>query len=249
MASALITTRHTKTGPRYVVRWRLGGRAYPIVHGGSFRTMKEARARRDLVAGELAAGRNPALLLEALRAQPTPAPTITLREWGERFLTARIDIDENTKKNYRSAINVICKTFGDRDPATITAPDVAEWIATMAETKKPGTLGQYLIALRLLLDHVGVEPNPARDPRVKLPKRVRDEPTPPPGENVIAIIGAIKDPLRRLLFLTLEQGALRLGEAISRCGGATSTAPGCGCGYLAARRNATRPAGCTCPSG
>jgi len=60
MASALITTRQTKSGARYIARYRLGGRAYPLVHGGAFRTLKEARARRDLIAGELASGRNPA---------------------------------------------------------------------------------------------------------------------------------------------------------------------------------------------
>src|SRR5438132_8046471 len=69
VASALITTRRTKSGPRYVVRYRLGGRAYGLVHGGSFRTLKEARARRDLLAGELANGRNPADVLKAL-SQP-----------------------------------------------------------------------------------------------------------------------------------------------------------------------------------
>ena len=52
---------------------------------------------------------------------------------------------------------------------------------TLAETRKPGTLGQYLIAFRLLLDHVGLEPNAARDPRVKLPKQVREEPQPAVG--------------------------------------------------------------------
>jgi hypothetical protein len=62
VASALVTTRQTKSGPRYVVRYRLGGRSYPVVHGGSFRTMREARSRRDAIAGELAAGRNPAEL-------------------------------------------------------------------------------------------------------------------------------------------------------------------------------------------
>lgn len=59
MASASITVRKTKSGKRYAVRYRLGGRAYPIVHGGSLGTMKEARARRDLIAGELAAGGTP----------------------------------------------------------------------------------------------------------------------------------------------------------------------------------------------
>ena len=39
MASTSITTRRTAGGPRYVVRSRLGGRAYPIQHGGSFRTV------------------------------------------------------------------------------------------------------------------------------------------------------------------------------------------------------------------
>ena len=71
MASLVITTRQTTSGPRYVVRFRLGGRAYPVQHGGSFKTMKEAKVRRDLIAGELAAGRNPAVLLQAMTVQPT----------------------------------------------------------------------------------------------------------------------------------------------------------------------------------
>ena len=62
-----------QTGPRYVVRYRLGGRAYPLVHGGSFKTLKEAKARRDLVAGELAAGRNPADVLRAMVETPIGA--------------------------------------------------------------------------------------------------------------------------------------------------------------------------------
>ena len=45
MPSLTITTRKAKDGPRYAVRYRLGGRAYPIVHAGSFRTLKEAKAR------------------------------------------------------------------------------------------------------------------------------------------------------------------------------------------------------------
>jgi Arm DNA-binding domain len=60
MASSFIVTRKTKTGERrFVVRYRLGGRAWPVQHGGSFGTLKEARARRDVIAGELAAGQNP----------------------------------------------------------------------------------------------------------------------------------------------------------------------------------------------
>ena len=77
-----------------------------------------------------------------------------------------------------------------------------------------GRSDQYLIAFRLLLDHVGLEPNAARDPRVKLPKQVREEPTPPSAEHIEAIIEALGAKWR-LLFVTIEQGALRLGEAVS----------------------------------
>ncbi|MEJ7793693.1 MAG: site-specific integrase [Gaiellaceae bacterium] len=214
MASASITTRTTSAGERrFHVRYRLGGRAYPVEHGGSFGTLREARLRRDLIAGELAAGRNPAGLLQAMQTTAVTNKIVTVSEWGERFLAARIDIDVNTKKNYASAIRRISETFGDRDPDTITATEVAEWVALLAATRKPGTLQQCLIAFRLLLDHAGADPNPARDPRVKLPKRVREEPAPPSGEHMLAILDAL-GPKWRLLFMVIEQGALRLGEGV-----------------------------------
>ncbi|MBA3244475.1 MAG: hypothetical protein H0T61_04795 [Actinobacteria bacterium] len=207
MASASIRRRETKTGPRWHVRYRLGGRAYPLQYGGAFPTLREAKIRRDLIAGELAARRNPALLLEAMTATSVVRTIVTVSEWGERFLTSRIDIDENTRKNYASALKKINATFGDRDPRTITASEVAEWIALLAETRKPGTLTQYLIAFRLLLEHADIDPNPARDPRVKLPKHVREEPVPPTAEHREAILEAM-GPKGRLLFVTVEQGAL-----------------------------------------
>ena len=61
MATAYITTRKRATGTRFVVRYRLGGRLYPLQHGGAFKTMREAKVRRDLIGGEIAAGRNPAI--------------------------------------------------------------------------------------------------------------------------------------------------------------------------------------------
>lgn len=49
-----IVTRKTKDGDaRYLVRARRGGRGFPIVHCGSFRTMPLARERANLVAGWL----------------------------------------------------------------------------------------------------------------------------------------------------------------------------------------------------
>jgi integrase len=213
MASASIAVRTTKRrGRRYHVRYRCGGRDYPLVHAGTFTTIREAKIRRDLVAGELAAGRNPSLLLAELRAPHVPS--LSFATWGERFLASRIDLDQNTKKNYSSSIKVIGERFGARAPETITATEIAEWIASLAETKKPGTLGQYRIVFRLVLDHVGVEPNPARDPRVKLPKNVLDEPNPPSLEHYLAILDATGEKYR-LALIVIEQGALREGEAVS----------------------------------
>lgn len=213
MPTITITTRRTNSGPRYVVRYRLGGRTYPVVHAGSFKTQKQAKARRDFVAGEIANGRDPAKALRELLVAKS-RPKLTLATWGDRFLASRIDIDANTKKNYASVIKVICETFGDRDPATITASEIAEWIAAQAETKKPGTLGQYRIVFRLLLDYVGLAENAARDPRVRLPKNIQDPPNPPPLEHYLAILDALGMKYR-LPLITIEEGALREGEVVS----------------------------------
>jgi integrase len=143
-----------------------------------------------------------------------PQHAADLATWSDKFITSRIDLDKNTTRNYKTALKKVGETFGDRDPATITVDEVAGWVATLAETMKPGTIQLYLLTFRMLIDYCDVDPNPARDPRVKLPKRVREEPTPPPAEHVLAILNEIHDPLRRIMFITLEQGALRLGEAV-----------------------------------
>jgi integrase len=211
VASVHIVTRETGGGEkRYLVRYRLGGRAYPLAHGGAFRTMKLARTRRDLIAGELTAGRNPADILKAMTAETRPA--MTMRSGTSRFLESRIDIDPNTRKNYGSILKKVSARFGQLDPDDVRPDDIAEWIAELAETLKPGTVQLHLVVIRMVFDYIGIDPNPARDPRVKLPKRVREEPKPPPAEHVEAILETIGRKWK-LLFIVIEQGALRLGEA------------------------------------
>ncbi len=148
MASAYIVTRATKSGERrYFVRFRTRGRASSVGHAGVFKTEREARERVRFVGGELAAGRNPAVALGALSA--APASIVSLDTWGERFVASRIDVAENTRKMYRSHLRKIGETFGDRDPHSITAADVAEWVAAQAEERKPGTVAQYLDCFKL----------------------------------------------------------------------------------------------------
>ena len=106
-------------------------------------------------------------------------------------------------------------------------------------------VGQYLIAFRLLLDHVGIEPNLARDPRVKLPKQVREEPQPPSREHFEAIVEALG---AKWKLCSSPSSRVRSGSARPcRFGGRMSTPPVYGCGCRGPRRSVTVPAGCTCP--
>jgi len=206
MASVFITTRTTpRRERRHVVRYRLGGRAYPIQHAGSFKTMKEAKARRDLIAGELAVGRNPAELLRTLVETPKVR---TFAQWAEAYWTSRIDIGAETRKNTISHLKAMA-VFNDRDPATITPADVQEWIAGLS--LRPSSVRRYVATLRAVLDFVGVDPNPARDGRVKLPREERTVVDPPSAADVEAILA--HSPRRWWLSLrTLEQTGMRVGE-------------------------------------
>ena len=75
MPSAWIVRRQRSAGvTTYRVLFRLGGRESTPKHGGSFRTMREAVARRNWLAGELAALRVPDLRL-------LDVPDATCRRW------------------------------------------------------------------------------------------------------------------------------------------------------------------------
>src|SRR4051812_4238382 len=106
----------------------------------------------------------------------TVAAVMPISEWKEKFVASRVGVDANTIRNYRTALKKVRAEFGDRDPVTITVDDVAGWVADLATTHKPGTVRLYVLTFRLLLDYIGLEENPCRDPRVKMPKRVREEP-------------------------------------------------------------------------
>jgi integrase len=213
MASVSITRRKTSAGTiRHVVRYRLGGRAYPIVHGGSFATQREARTRRDLIAGELAAGRNPAIALEQLKSPQVTAET--LRQLAPRYEASRIDYATETAKNLKSHLKRILERFGDRDPASISWAECQELAAAWSEELKPSSVGRYWRTFRLLLDFAGVDPNPARDKRVKLPTIIEEEPNPPTAKQFLAILDAI--PARwPLPLVTIEQTAMTVGETAS----------------------------------
>jgi integrase len=109
---------------------------------------------------------------------------------------------------------VLVATFGNRDPAEITFADVQEWVA--ASTSKASSIRQYLSTLRAVLDYAGLtgEANPARDPRLRLPRQEREIVEPPSSADVEKIVANVSERFR-LGLRTLAETGMRVGEAHS----------------------------------
>lgn len=87
-----------------------------------------------------------------------------------------------------------------------------EWISGAA--LKPSTVRSYVATLRQVLDYAGADPNPARDPRVRLPRQEREQITPPSAREGEAII--LNAPPRwRLLLTSLAETGMRISELLS----------------------------------
>lgn len=210
MNPAHIRTRVTKSGNRYDVRYRLGGRGFKLLHGGSFRTLTEARARRDLIAGELANGRDPRTLLSQIGS---PAARVTLASAYNDFIASRLDVTDKTRAGYRHA-QARLGNLADKTPAEITPADWQDWIVDNLDLA-PGSLGVYMSNHRLVLDFADVFPNPARNPKVKLPAEDDEDEAeyePPSSQEWAKIMLHIKA-RSRLVVRLIECAALRLSEA------------------------------------
>lgn len=207
MPSAWVERRPTKRGTSYCVRYRLGGRESVPRRGGSFPTMREAKIRRDWVAGELAAMRVPQLeLVEA-------APAETLRTAGERWRASRVDVADATAITHRTNMGRVLRVLGDRRVDAITAADVAQFVADLhAEGAARESIRKTLATLAMVLDFTGVTPNPARDRvAVKLPREDRVEVNPPTAKHVLAVHGILPR-ASKLPLLVLDATGMRVGE-------------------------------------
>jgi integrase len=213
-----LTIRKRLTGkgePRYDVAYRLGGRAYPIKHAGTFKTLREAKLRRDFVAGELSAGRNPAVALEQNR-QPRAKPS-TIATYFETWKASRVDLDSRTLANCDAHWRRLAPSFATLTVDEITFALVQEWIAANGDGERgltPGGLRNYVGTLKQILDFAGVEPNPARDRRIRYPTAEREIPIPPSDKHVLAMLDQMA-PERRLLYIFLEQDGGRIGEHVA----------------------------------
>jgi integrase len=209
MPSVWVSPHTTKAGAkRYRVGFQLGGRGTRSRYAGSFKTKREAKLRRDWIAGELAALRVPDLTL--LR-EPEHAPR--LREAAERWQASRVDVAEATTVQHRTALNRALPVIGTTRIDAITARGIADLVSALAtQGLARESIRKTLTALAMVFDHAGITPNPARDRViVKLPREEPEEPNPPSAEHVEAVYRLLPSK-HRLALLWLDWSGARVSS-------------------------------------
>lgn len=207
MASSWIERRSTSRGVRFRVRFRVGGRESTPRYGGSFGTMREARIRRDWVAGELAAMRIPDL---HELAEPEPEPTI--RETAARWQASRKDVREATAAQHQTSLNHVNRLLGEKRCGEVGWQDVQRMVDTLAhEDRARESVRKCRTAVSMVLDFAGVSPNPARDKRIKLPREEPEEVQPPHADHVEAVGWILTIPYL-IGLLALDSTGARVGE-------------------------------------
>jgi integrase len=215
---AHVVSRTTSKGERrYHVRASLGGRREHggrVLHLGSFRTKREAEACVKWANLELAAARIPdrrAFLVAQLEA------TGTLRDTAEAWLRSRRDLAESTRVIYATHIQRGAASrlpLWDYPAGRITVADVLAFVEGLVGAQAaPASMRNYLSMVRQTLDYAGVDPNPTRDRRVKLPSAERHQPDPPTSREV-ALILEHTTKRYRLVIALLEATGLRVSELV-----------------------------------
>jgi integrase len=208
MASAWIKTRTTKDGGRrFRVEFRLGGRESRVRYGGSFKTMRLAKLRRDYISGELVSQRVPGLRL--LSAEPPKPQTIAVA--GDHWLTSRIDVAESTKTRNRLELDRIKRLLGSFAVDELTPEQVASFVTDLVQERyRRGTIRKTLQTLAMILDRERIDPNPCRDKQVRLPREEHEEINPPSADHVEAVYRLLPS-RHRLALLFLDWSGARVG--------------------------------------
>jgi hypothetical protein len=208
VSSVWIRSRTAKDGSsRSLVEYRPGGAEERVRHAGSFRTKRLARIRVGFVEGELAAGRIPDL---ALTAQAATAPTF--EQAAATWRASRVDVAETTSEQHRIQTDKLLPLIGTRRIDTL---DAAAFVDVVAKLHGAGvareTIRKTLGAGAMVLDHAGVQPNPARDRAVKLPREEPEEINPPSAADVETVYRTIPAK-HRLALLWLDWSGARVSS-------------------------------------
>jgi integrase len=165
-------------------------------------------ARRSWVAGELSAMRVPNI--SALEGQSAASPTVA--EACERWRAGRVDVTESTRVLHRVALGRVVTTLGDRRLDEVTVDDVNTLVVELTRAgRKRETIRKSVKYLAAVLEENGIDPNPARDKRVRLPHAELVEPEPPTSEHVEAVVRLLA-PSYRLPLLWLDWSGARVSS-------------------------------------
>jgi integrase/recombinase XerD len=219
VASIWITRRQTSKGvERFDVRFegppvqRLDGTVRSRIHVGTFPSKREAETRARWARNEWAAGRIPDP--DRIVAEQISRSGPLMRAVADDWLASRRAIAPLTRKNYARLLEHVVREFPG-DPTVLTPLDVRHFIDDLMERYSPMSVGQVVAVLRMILDHAGVDPNPARHRTVELPAgssgavRMR---IPSDAELVQIRAGIHQERYRRLLDF-LEDSGVRISEA------------------------------------
>jgi hypothetical protein len=209
VASARIEPVRTPSGERrFKVRYSLGGRLARKRYGGRFKTKREATIRKQWIDGELAA-----LRVSDLDTLGEPLLSPTLREATKAWRDSRIDVSQGTRTNDRVNTERVFEHDAKLAAGRIDTLDAERWTRVFAELAEPyerGTLKKSKEAFAVVYDHLAIDPNPLRDPRVKLPHARPTDMVVPIAAHVEAVARAL--PAKHVLpYLTIDWTGLRLG--------------------------------------
>ncbi|MGE0028056.1 MAG: tyrosine-type recombinase/integrase [Thermoleophilia bacterium] len=152
------------TDVRYVVRYRVGGRGSKPLTGGTFSTMREAKARRDAIRLRLAAGEDPR---EPIKAVGTPLLQALEQTLEER----RVGLAPETVRNWRNGIANLGE-LGSIFIEEMRWQDLQAWHLANLHLA-PSTRAQYFGQYRSALGRFDIEPNPADSRNLRWAKKAR----------------------------------------------------------------------------
>jgi integrase len=208
MPSTWIARRARKDGSvSHRVMFRAGGRESAPRYAGAFATMREAKIRRDSVAGELAAMRIPDLRL--LAESPK---ALTLTEAAERWRESRVDVRDSTRVQHRTSIALALGELGSHRIDEVTPADVAALVTALsAKGRKRETIRKAVSVLRRCSTSPASLQTRPTTRQVRLPRRDAEEPQPPTAAHVEAVYRLLPTG-HRLPLLVLDATGMRLGE-------------------------------------
>lgn len=210
---ASIRVRRKRDGTAsFTVRYRRGGRGYRFVTLATLGRRADAQRLCNLANSWLAVGLNPR---EELAKRQTETISITFGEWGGRYSASRVDLAAESVRGTNVRLRPALAFFSDRKPESLTVADCREYVAHLAETRAPASVRKYVETFRLLLDFAGLEPNPARDRRVKLPRAAVLEHIPVEADHLVAMLWQLSPKRHRLPVVLMEQTAMRPSETLA----------------------------------